>query len=667
MSECPLLKDPFPRSVFVTGTGTDVGKTLCSAFLCTLWEADYWKPIQTGSILDAPEILRLAPGSPVHLSTYHFQEPASPHWSAQLEGAHIDLEVLKEHHPEGYSTVVEGAGGALVPINEHQDMIDLAKALDLPIVVVASTGLGTLHHTLATVQCIRARGGTLAGVLLNGPAHGENARQIRDRGQVCILGRIPELFPVDAVSLTQVAQAWKKGEWVDPCTEHTPVEPTPSAKSLAERDAQVIWHPFTQHLGMEAPLEVVRAHGARLVCADGSDVVDAVSSWWVSNHGHGHPRIARAIAEQAKQLEQVIFSGCTHEPAVRLAEELLPILPGHMSRLFFSDDGSTSVEVALKACIQMASARGIRRPKVGALQDAYHGDTLGAMSAGDRSVFSAPFDPFLFDVDRLPTPAGTFDPGSPAARERSASALRALETWLDDNQDQIACVIVEPLVQGSAGMRMYPREYLEGLDRLCRAHGVPWIADEVFTGFGRTGRPFACADLPGLPELSPSAVCLSKGLTGGFIPLGCTAFREDVFERFLSEDRSRTLFHGHSFTGNPLGCAAALAALELLRDPQTPVRWKLVEESQRRHLDHLVASRGVEGARVLGTIAAFELPGAGEGYLAGRGAKVARRCRERGVLIRPLGDTLYVMTPWSVRESELDRAWDALDEAIGAV
>lgn len=667
MSDCPLLRPPFPRSVFVTGTGTDVGKTLGSAFLCALWEADYWKPIQTGSVIDAMEILRLSPGTPVHLSTYHFQEPASPHWSAQLESSRIELDVLREHRPDGFFTVVEGAGGALVPINEQEDMIDLALALDLPMLVIASTGLGTLHHTLATVHAIRARGAEIAGVLLNGPAHGENARQIRERGKVCILGRIPELFPVDAQALAQLAADWKQGLWVDPCTESTPVEEPAPSVPLAERDSRCIWHPFTQHLGMQPPLEITRAQGARLVCKDGSDVIDAISSWWVSNHGHGHPKIGQAIAAQARELEQVIFSGCTHEPAVRLAERLLPILPGRMGRLFFSDDGSTTVEVALKACLQMARFRGVERPRVAALEDAYHGDTLGAMSVGARSLFSAPFDPFLFEVDRLPTPAGMLDPEGEPARERAQVALGALEAWLAAHRGEIACVIVEPRVQGSAGMRMYPRSYLEGLDRLCREAGVPWIADEVFTGFGRTGRRFACENVPGRPDLSPAAICMSKGLTGGFVPLGVTAFREDVFEQFLSDDKHRTLFHGHSFTGNPLGCAAALASVDLLLDPRTPSQWSRVEDSHRRHLAALGSSRAIEGARVLGTIAAFELPGAGEGYLASRGAVVARHCRDRGVLVRPLGDTLYVMPPWSVRESELERVWSALDEAIGRI
>jgi len=667
MSDCPLFKSPFPRSIFVTGTGTDVGKTLCSAILCALWEADYWKPVQTGSSIDSLEVLRLSPSTPIHLSTIQLEEPASPHWAAQLEDFRIDLHTLLEERPEGYSMVIEGAGGPLVPLNESEDMIDLAKALNVPMVVVASTGLGTLHHTLATVQCIRARGVEIAGVLLNGPAHGENARQIRDRGQVEILGRVPELYPVDAQSVKELVVAWRSGAWSDPCTEPTPTQAkADKPPTLQARDAQSIWHPYTQHQVVPPPLEIQSAHGALLHTVGGDEVIDAVSSWWVSNHGHTHPKIAKAIAAQSKEMEQVIFAGCTHEPAVQLAEKLLPILPGQMSRLFYSDNGSTAIEVAIKACIQMARRKGVQRPRVAALEDAYHGDTFGAMATGARSVFSQPFDPYLFEVDRLKTPAGPWDPTSEVAAQASSAALLELERWLKLHSGDVACVLVEPLIQGSAGMRMYHRSYLEGLDRLCKQFQVPWVADEVFTGFGRTGGTFACRNTAGSPDLSPSVVCLSKGLTGGFLPLGATAFREEIFQDFLSDDRREAFFHGHSFTGNPLGCAAALASLEILQEPTTVQRWKDLEIWQREFLGDLQRNHPITGSRILGTIAAFELPDAPGGYLAGRGQIVAKLCREDGVLVRPLGDTMYVVPPFSIRQSQLERVYDSLSEAISS-
>ncbi len=609
------------------------------------------------------EILRLSSGTPIHLSTLHFQEPASPHWAAQLENERIELPTLVAERPDGYSMVVEGAGGALVPLNETEDMIDLAKALELPMLVVASTGLGTLHHTLATVQAIRARGVEIAGVLLNGPAHGENARQIRDRGQVKILGRVPELFPVDSEAVQKLVRNWATTPYADPCTEETP-RSSPEKGNLQTRDAQSIWHPYTQHQTSPEPLEIQSAHGAILRTTDQTEIIDAVSSWWVCNHGHTHPKIAQAIARQAKELEQVIFAGCTHEPGVQLAERLLPLLPGRMSKLFYSDNGSTAIEVAIKACVQMARRRGVQRPRVAALEDAYHGDTFGAMAVGARSIFSAPFDPLLFEVDRLPSPAGAWDPNCAEASNGARAALAALESWMRKHHKEIACLVVEPLIQGSGGMRMYPRIYLEGMDRLCKEHGIHWIADEVFTGFGRTGGSFACRPVAGCPDLNPSAICLSKGLTGGFLPLGATAFCEEIFRDFLSDDRKETLFHGHSFTGNPLGVAAALASLDLLQDPTTTRRIADIESWQRRFLSGLSARNPVTGARVLGTLAAFELPAAPGGYLANRGQQVARFCRDQGVLVRPLGDTMYVVPPFSMRERQLERVYDVLSDAI---
>jgi len=668
-SEHPLLQAPFPSSVFVTATGTDVGKTVCCAVLCRLWEAEYWKPVQAGThAQDAWEIVRLVPCCTVHLSTLVLDEPASPHLAARREGVDITVAELVEHAPDGWSLVVEGAGGALVPLNDTEDMADLCEGLHRPAIVVASTGLGTIHHTLATVQALRIRGCEVAGVLLTGPAHGENARQIRDRGGVRILGRVPPLFPLDAHAIAELVERWRSEPWIDPCDEDTPSAlVAPAAESLAARDARVIWHPYTQHRTAPVPLEIVRAHGASLFTAEGDEILDAVSSWWVCNHGHGHPAVAEAIASQARRMEQVIFAGCTHEPAVRLAERLLPLLPGGPARLFFSDDGSTAVEVALKACVQKAVRAGVARPRVAALADAYHGDTFGAMSLGERSVFSSPFERLLFDVDRLPTPAGPWDPSSPEAEAAERSSLAALEAWLAENRGQVGCVIVEPLVQGVAGMHLYSRAWLEGLDRLCRQEGVPWIADEVFTGFGRTGELFACSPREGRPDLAPAAICLSKGLTGGFLPMGVTAFQESVFADFLSDDRARAFFHGHSFTGNPLGCAAALASLDLALSPDTRQAWKRLETWHREGLAALREVHGIQGTRVLGTIAAFELPGAPPGYLASRGQAFAAACLERGVLLRPLGDTLYLVPPYCLRRSEHDRILEVLDGALGAL
>lgn len=614
------------------------------------------------------EILRLSPSTAVHFSAQVFQEPASPHLAAQLEGKQIQVAELVEHRPESACLVVEGAGGALVPLNATEDMADLCEALVLPAIVVASTGLGTIHNTLATVQALKNRGCEIAGVLLNGPPHGENARQIRDRGNVSILGRVPTMFPGDAHSIAQLAADWKNGHWTDPCEERTPVQATVEpTETLAERDRRTIWHPYTQHQTAPSPLEIERAHGALLFTRSGDEIVDAVSSWWVCNHGHTHPKIVQAIATQARKMEQVIFAGCTHEPAVQLAEKLLPLLPGNLSRLFYSDNGSTAIEVAIKAFVQRSARKGVQTPRIGCLQGAYHGDTFGAMAVGERSVFTSPFERMLFQVDRLESPAAPFEPGSTGSEAAAQMALGAMRAWLEAHSTEIACLVVEPLVQGSGGMRMYARGWLEGMDELCKQYSVPWIADEVFTGFGRTGTLFACSDREGQRSLSPSAVCLSKGLTGGFLPLAVTAFSEEIYSDFLSDDRASAFFHGHSFTGNPLGCAAALASLELSTSPSTAKAWTRLERLHRDGLEYLQTRFSIRGARVQGTIAAFELPDATGGYLATRGQELVRICREQGVLLRPLGDTIYIVPPYCLRSSEHERIIEALEIALEAI
>jgi len=661
----PLLDPEFAPHLFLTGTGTGVGKTVACAVLCRLREAEYWKPIQSGTAeQDSHTLLELAPGTPVHFPAVTLQEPASPHFSAELEGVMLDAAEIAEGKPEGYFTVTEGAGGLLVPLNGRETMADLAKHLAMPVVIVAPSTLGAINHTLLTLEALRSRGIPVAGVILSGPAHGSNARAIRDMGRTEILLRIPEIFPLDTAALDSFCHKVEAGEVADPCDEPTPLAPKAPEGDLVERSAKVIWHPYAQHATMPDPLAVAGAHGANLITQSGQKVFDAVSSWWVTGHGHGHPRVARAIGEQAFKLEQVIFSGCTHEPAVRLAERLLEHLPGKLSRIFYSDNGSTATEVAIKALVQKARAAGIERPRVAALSGAYHGDTFGAMAASDRSPFTAPFDPYLFEVDRLPTPGGCHDPRSPEAQARAVLALEGFASWACARRGEIAGVIVEPLVQGSEGMRMYPRGYLEGIDRICQEEGIDWIADEVFTGFGRTGQMFACS---GEPALHPAAICLSKGLTAGFLPMGVTAFREDVFASFLSQDRSRTFFHGHSYTANPLGCAAALAGLDLCEDPDYLPRMMRLESAQEQLLADLASRHPITGMRTLGGIAAFELPDAPGGYLATRGQAIAAHCRTLGALVRPLGDTLYLLPPFCSRRNELTGLYSALNSALEAL
>ncbi|MEB3199513.1 MAG: adenosylmethionine--8-amino-7-oxononanoate transaminase [Synechococcaceae cyanobacterium] len=416
-----------------------------------------------------------------------------------------------------------------------------------------------------------------------------------------------------------------------------------------------LWHPFTQEATTPPPQRVVAAAGVWLELDDGRRLIDAISSWWVTLHGHAEPSIAAAIADQARRLEQVIFADFRHPPAEQLAERLSAL--SGLDRLFFSDDGSTAVEVALKMAWQwwanqQPQAEPPRRQLI-AFDGAYHGDTFGAMAVGARSLFSAPFDPLLFSVARAPWPATWW--GDPDVESREQQALERLEQLL---QTPTAAVILEPLLQGAGGMAMVRPQYLQRLERLVRQAGALLIADEVLTGFGRCGDLFASRRA----GLRPDLIAVSKGLTGGFLPMGITLASEAIHAAFVGPEPGRTFFHGHSFTANPLGCAAALASLALLEgDPQ---RHRGFEERHRPRLEALAALPAVQRPRLLGTIAAFDLCVSSPGYLNPAGRALQRRMLELGVYLRPLGQVVYLMPPLCIRDEELDRCYEALAAAL---
>ncbi|MFO1030566.1 MAG: adenosylmethionine--8-amino-7-oxononanoate transaminase [Planctomycetota bacterium] len=404
---------------------------------------------------------------------------------------------------------------------------------------------------------------------------------------------------------------------------------------LAARDRRVLWHPYTQHGIEPEPLPVVAADGAWLHLADGRRLLDGISSWWATLHGHCHPRIAEAIAAQAKRLDHVLFAGATHEPAVQLAEQLLAIAPSGLSRVFYSDDGSTAVEVALKMVLQAWAQRGApERSVFVALEGAYHGDTFGAMAAGDPEPFFTMLAPLFFRVQRVPVDAD----GAAVA-----TALQALG-------ERAAGVIVEPLLQGAAGMRVQPSGFLPGVRAACTAHGVPLVADEVFTGFGRTGTMFACERA----GVRPDVLCLAKGLTGGTLPLAVTLASEDLFAAFLHHERSRFFPHGHTFTANPIACAAALASLQLCRENDTPRRLASIGERLFARIQDLAAHPRVRDLRQLGGMVALDLVDERPGYLAAATPKLRAAAIASGVLLRPLGNVLYALPPACVEDPEID-------------
>ena len=416
-----------------------------------------------------------------------------------------------------------------------------------------------------------------------------------------------------------------------------------------------LWHPFVQAATADPPLRAVRGEGAELVLEDGRRLIDAISSWWVTLHGHGEPSIAAAIAEQAHRLEQVIFADFRHPPAEQLAERLAT--HSGLNRLFFSDNGSTAVEVALKMAWQWWHNRGTPRSQLIAFEGAYHGDTFGAMAVGARCLFSAPFEPLLFEVARAPWPATWW--GDEGVAEREAAALERLAQLLDT---PTAAVILEPLVQGAGGMAMVRPSFLRAVEGLVRQAGALLIADEVLMGFGRSGALFASVAC----GLQPDLMALSKGLTGGFLPMGVTLASETMFQGFHSLDPQHTFFHGHSFTANPLGCAAALASLDLLE--AAPHRHATMAERHRPHLERLAQHPAVRRPRLTGCIAAFDLAGAERGYLSQAGPVLQRQVRERGVFLRPLGDVVYLLPPLCIDDAQLASCWGAIEEALdGAV
>ena len=406
--------------------------------------------------------------------------------------------------------------------------------------------------------------------------------------------------------------------------------------SLSDRDRAVLWHPYTQMLTAPVPLPIMRAEGVWLYTEDGRRILDGISSWWVNIHGHSHPKLNAALAAQAGELEHVVFAGCTHRPAVELAERLVEILPKGLSRVFYSDNGSTAVEVALKLALQYWRNLGQpnRRTFI-TLHNAYHGDTVGAMSASEDSVFTRAFSTMMFPVERV-------------------HGLDDMETRLRDAGDSIAAVLIEPMLQAAGGMIVWPAEFVAGVRRLCDEYKTLLIADEVLTGFGRTGKMFACQHA----GITPDIICLSKALTAGYLPLGVSATTSAVYEAFLSDDRSKTFFHGHSYTANPLACAVALASLDLFREEPVLERISRLEQQLRDGFEPL---RALGDVRVIGGVAAVELASSKPGYLDGIGPRLAAAFLERGLLLRPLGNVVYFMPPYCITESE--NSW-ALEQIV---
>ncbi len=417
-----------------------------------------------------------------------------------------------------------------------------------------------------------------------------------------------------------------------------------------ENDRKSVWHPFTTVNEDTINVPIVRGEGAWLIDADDKRYLDAISSWWVNLHGHCNPYIAKRVAEQVMKLEHVMFAGFTHEPAVELATRLLEKMPKQFTKVFYSDNGSTDVEVALKMSFQYWFNQGTPKRKVIALEDAYHGDTFGAMAVGGRGVFSKPFDPFLFEVEFIPTPV----------EEKESECLDRLSQIIE--KEEVASFIYEPLVQGTAGMQVYSPAVLDKMISMCRDKGIVIIADEVMTGFGRTGSMFAMDQC----EQKPDLIALSKGITGGFLPMGVTVCTEQMHQSFWVDDEAgkmKTFLHGHSYTANPLACAAGCASLDLMEKPETWENIRRIEFQHAKFAKEAIELSGVAAVRHKGVILAIEYgTGSQTGYFNSLRDRLYDFFMERGIILRPLGNIIYIIPPYCITEEELNSVYQAIRE-----
>jgi adenosylmethionine-8-amino-7-oxononanoate aminotransferase len=625
----------------VLGTDTDAGKTTFSLLWLARFapECAYWKPVEAGPS-DSDIVRRLVPATLVHPPVLRLSEPVAPPLAARREAVAIPTaEQLAAAGPLAEDLVIETFGGPFSPLNETESQIKFVERLRVPTVLVGPSTLGAIGRTLAMLHALRAHGVTPAAVVLIGPADQYAEDELRKhwpKGLVFGL-RSPESWSAEGIAQAAAAQ----DEALN-AIRAALVPPRDDADWVAA-DRRYVWHPYTSLEDPDAPLPVVGAEAEFLELADGRRVIDAIASWWTIQHGHRHPPLIRALHEASGRIDHVLFAGATHPWAARLAEALLATAPWDGGRVFYSDNGSTAVEVALKLAYQYWCRHGepARTTFVG-FEHGYHGDTFGAMAVSRDPVFFGTFEPLLFHAEILP-----LDPA-------------VLDDWLKQHARQTAGVIIEPLVQGAGGMRFHSEAALRDLAGVARRHGVLFIADEVMTGLGRLG-PFWAHSAAGV---FPDLIATAKTIAGGLLPLAATLVAPHIEAEFRTSDRRHTFFHGHSFTAHPLACAVALANLELLREaiPDTPRRF---EAFWRESLEPLRSRPGVRDLRCCGTIATVELDLAG-GYLADASRTMRLAALERDVLLRPLGNVIYAMPPWCCGLESLARIAEAMTAAVDA-
>jgi adenosylmethionine-8-amino-7-oxononanoate aminotransferase len=660
------------RIVAVTGTGTGVGKTVLTAALCAAlrrrgMDCRAVKPVATGVPpgTDAEDAVLLggamgAAASETVLAT--FALPRSPLAAAAAEGRQLDVEALARSIEAAAAgcdlLLVEGVGGLLVPLAARHTVRDLLRRLDADVVIAALAGLGTINHTALTVEAALDAGLRLIGVVLvdaagDEPAFvAENAAQIADQCGVPVLGVLPHLDDATSIdALADAAGALDLSALTAPRADAT--------EAVIAADRRHLWHPFTPTSDWreEAPLVIRSGDGSWLRDEAGHRYLDGISSLWCTVHGHAHPALDRAAREQLGRIAHSTFLGQTHAPGALLAEELAEVAPPGLTRVFYCEAGAAAVEAALRiALLAQRHAGHPERSRFVALGDAYHGDTAGAVSVGRSEPFHTGLDPILFPARTVPSP-----------HLDETGSLRALSDLLDREGDRVAALIVEPRVQAAAGMLTHSDRWLAGAAALARRHGALFIADEVATGFGRTGDLFAC----GGAGVAPDILCLGKGLTGGYLPLSAVLTTEELFDRFTAPyAEHRTLYYGHTYTGNPVACAVARASLRLFEEEDTLASARRLAATLAGLLAERVAPMpGVFEIRSRGVMTGIELRSGATPFdpALRTGRRVILAARRRGVVVRPLGDVVVLNPPLTMADVEAEILVSAVAGAIAEV
>lgn len=628
----------------VLGTDTDAGKTTFALLWLTAF-ADrygYWKPVETGES-DTDRVRRLVPGATVFPPVMRFDEPVAPPLAATRAGQSIPsaADLAAARPSVDGPLLIETFGGPLSPLNETELQVEFVRRLGAGCVLVTGSAVGAVTRALATLRTLRAEDVEVRAVVLMGPFDAFAAEQIERHGGVPVRSLRPpvEWSPEGLRAAAGGAEAQRALSALA-APRFGPAENSAAPAGLAERDAAAVWHPYTSLRDPDPPLAVVGAQDEFLELADGRRLIDGISSWWTILHGHRQPRLMAALRRASEQVDHVLFAGATHPFGVECAELLLKTAPWAGGRVFFSDNGSTAVEVALKMAYQFWCHRGEpQRTLFVGFEGGYHGDTFGAMAVGRDPLFFGRFEPLLFRTLQVPLSA-----------ER-------LDDALGRHPGQVAAVVVEPLVQGAGGMRVHSPDTLRELHTVARRHGVLFIADEVMT-CGRTGSFWAHTQAGIVPDL----ICAAKTLAGGVLPLAVTLASPDIVAAFDTADRGQTFFHGHSFTAHPLACAVAVENLRVMAEPGWLADSERIHAVWQREADGLRKLSGVSDVRVCGTILALDV-GRG-GYLAEVGRTMRAACVEQGVLLRPLGNVLYALPPLGTSDASLSRIAEAMRAAV---